>query len=154
MAGQKLIPRRGKRVRKGPVTTLPGQHSVLADPLNLAAAPAKGPAGLTVLGVEFDVLGSIYIDAHVRLEGTIDGEIRCTELDITQAGFVRGRIVAERVTIYGTVVDGSIYANVLILRPGCSVEAEIYHKHLQLETGSYFEGKSRRVEDPTGMAPT
>jgi len=42
---------------------------------------------------------------------------------------------------------------VLILKPGCSVEAEIYHEHLQLDQGSYFDGKSRRVTDPTALAP-
>ena len=122
----------------------------------LADAPASGDpvaGSLIVLGPEVDIAGSVYIDARVRLEGTIDGEIRCTELDVTKTGHVRGRIVAERVTVYGTVVDGSIYANTLILRPGCSVEAEIYHEHLQLEPDSYFDGKSRRVTDPTAMAP-
>ena len=106
-----------------------------------------------LLGPEVDVAGSIYIDGNVRLEGTIDGEIRCTELDVGKQARVRGRIVAERVTVYGTVVAGSIYANVLILRPGCNVEAEIYHEQLQLEQGSYFDGKSRRVTDPTTLAP-
>ena len=147
MAAQKLSPRRPKRVRKVPAMEPAGQGA----PDFAAARPSAG--NVIVLGAEFDVVGSIYIDARVRLEGTIDGEIRCTELDLTKVGHVRGRIVAERVTIYGTVVDGSIYANVLILRPGCSVEAEIYHRHLQLEPDSYFDGKSRRVDDPTGMAP-
>ena len=105
------------------------------------------------IGTEFDVLGSIYIDAHVRLDGTIDGEIRCQELEVSKIGRIRGIIVAERVTVYGTVADGRIYASVLILRPGCSVEAEIYHEHLQLEQGSYFDGKSRRVSDPASLAP-
>ena len=108
---------------------------------------------LIVIGTEFDVSGSIYIDARVRLEGTVEGEIRCTTLDVTREATVRGRIVAENVTIYGTVSAASIYANVLILKPGCSVEGEIYHEHLQLEPGSYFDGKSRRVSNPTALAP-
>jgi len=117
-----------------------------------SADPDTG-AGSLVLGPEFDIAGSACIDARVRLEGLIDGEIRCTELEVAPQGRVRGRIVAERVTIYGTVVDGAIYANVLILKPGCNVEAEIYYEHLQLDQGSYFDGKSRRVDDPTGLAP-
>ena len=140
MAGKRS--NEAKRVRK---------YSVAA--VSDTPPPAASPVREIHVGTEFDVVGSIYIDAHVRLDGSIDGEIRCQELDISKQGRVRGVIVAERVTVYGTVQDGSIYANVLILRPGCTVEAEIYHEHLQLEQGSYFDGKSRRVTDPTALAP-
>lgn len=115
--------------------------------------PGMSGEGVLVLGPEVDIVGSVYVDGIVRLEGSIEGEIRCTALDVTREAEVRGRIVAEAVTVYGTVSAGEIYANVLVLKPGCSVEAEIYHEHLQLEAGSYFDGKSRRVTDPVGMAP-
>jgi len=116
-------------------------------------AKKSSSGGVVVLGPEVDIAGSVYIDAAVRLEGAIDGEIRCTELELTRIGRVRGTIVAERVTVFGEVTNGAIYANELALRPGCRVEAEIYHEHLQLDAGSYFDGKSRRVEDPTALAP-
>jgi cytoskeletal protein CcmA (bactofilin family) len=109
--------------------------------------------GVLVFGPEVDIIGSVYVDGRVRLEGSIDGEIRCTALDVSGQAAVRGRVVAETVTVYGTVAAGEIYATTLVLKPGCSVEAEIYHEHLQLEAGSYFDGKSRRVNDPVGMAP-
>jgi cytoskeletal protein CcmA (bactofilin family) len=137
---------RNNRVRKAVANGGAGSQS----PVSPAPAAAES---YTILTPEFDVVGSIYVDARVRLEGSVDGEIRCTTLDITRQGEVRGTIVAEEVTIYGTVLAGTIYARVLILKPGCSVEAEIYHEHLQLEAGSYFDGKSRRVDDAIGMAP-
>ena len=151
MASRGPAIKRSKRVSKGPLPLADLDILPRAD----AAVPKDPPTprGLTVIGSHIDVVGSIYIDAHVRLEGTIAGEIRCTELDVGRQAHVRGRIVAERVTVHGTVVAGSIYANVLILRPGCKVEAEIFHRHLQLEPGSYFDGKSRRVDDPTSLAP-
>jgi cytoskeletal protein CcmA (bactofilin family) len=135
--------RRGRRVRKVAGMTDAGAVAV-------PEAAAKDEKHVT-LGAEIDVAGSIYVDGVVRLEGTIDGEIRCTAIEVTRDSHVRGRIVAERVTVYGTVSAGSIYANTLVLRPGCHVEAEIYYEELQLEAGSYFDGKSRRVTDPTAM---
>jgi cytoskeletal protein CcmA (bactofilin family) len=113
----------------------------------------KTNSNVLVFGPEVDIIGSVYVDGMVRLEGSIDGEIRCTSLDVSGKAAVRGRVVAESVTVYGTVAAGEIYATTLVLKPGCSVEAEIYHEHLQLEAGSYFDGKSRRVSDPVGMAP-
>ena len=90
--------------------------------------PAVAPVAERVIVItpEIDVVGSICIDARVRLEGVVDGEIRCTTLDVTRDAQVRRQIVAETVTVYGTVTEGSIYARVLVLKPGCSVEGEIY----------------------------
>ena len=130
-----------------------GMSGGVASDKSVRAGTAPTADNLIVITPEFDVIGSICIDARVRLEAIIDGEIRCTALEVTREAQVRGRIVAETVTIYGTVTAGSIYANVLVLKPGCSVEAEIFHEHLQLETGSYFDGKSRRVSNPTSLAP-
>lgn len=113
----------------------------------------RASESVLVFGPEVDIIGSVYVDGVVRLEGSIVGEIRCTSLDVSGTAAVRGRVVAETVTVYGTVAVGEIYATTLVLKPGCSVEAEIYHEHLQLEAGSYFDGKSRRVNDPVGMAP-
>ena len=149
MASREPAMKQARRVRKSRAMTDAGSRELPAAEV----AEAAGGVALLLLGPEVDVVGSIYIDGNVRLEGSIDGEIRCTELDVGSHARVRGRIVAERVTVYGTVAEGSIYANVLILRPGCTVEAEIYHEHLQLENGSYFDGKSRQVTDPTALAP-
>jgi len=139
-----------KRVRKATVMSEAADDSDTQAPPTGASYAADR---LIVLVPEIDVVGSICVDARVRLEGSVDGEIRCTTLDITRNGQVRGQIVAETVIVYGTVTEANIYARVLVLKPGCSVEGAIYHQHLQLEPGSYFDGKSRRVDDPMGMAP-
>ena len=142
MIGRQPAGKSGGRQRK--------RSSMSKAQARAVVTPAAGPL---LLGSEVDIAGSVYIDAAVLLDGVIDGEIRCTELELAVNGRVRGRIVAERVTIYGVVSEGAIYASVLNLRPGCQVEAEIYHEHLQLDQGSYFDGKSRRVTDPTSLAP-
>ena len=36
----------------------------------------------------------------------------------------------------------------IILQSESKVEGDLYHKSLAIEQGAYFEGKSRRVEDP------
>jgi cytoskeletal protein CcmA (bactofilin family) len=48
-------------------------------------------------------------------------------------------------------VQGTIRANNVVFRTGSHVEAEILHRKLTIEQGAYFEGKSRRSEDPTGQ---
>ena len=142
------VVKNSRRVKKRPAH--PGDNS--RPPAEQVTA-SNGSQQTVRLGPEVDIAGSVYIDAAVVLEGFIDGEIRCSELELGAQGKVRGRIVADRVTIFGTVTDGAIYASVLNLRPGCRVEAEIYHEHLQLDQGSYFDGKSRHITDPAALAP-
>lgn len=95
--------------------------------------------------------GSIRYAGNVVLEGTILGDVWCSNLLITERGAVDGAICADAATIMGEA-SGSIYANHVTLKTACSVTAEIFHKILSLENGCYFEGKSRRVANPLHLA--
>ena len=98
------------------------------------------------------IVGSLFYDGQIQVEGTIDGEVRCSALQITERGAVEGLIVAESVDVRGEA-NGSIYAEKLVLRTTCSVEGEVYHHNLVLEDGCLFEGKSRRHANPVKLAP-
>ncbi len=98
------------------------------------------------------MIGSLFFDGQVRVDGVIDGEVRCNALEITERGAVEGLIVAESVDVLGEA-SGTIYAHKLVLRTACTVEGEIYHHNLVLENGCYFEGKSRRHTNPLQLAP-
>jgi cytoskeletal protein CcmA (bactofilin family) len=111
--------------------------------------PARGSL---VISRGVTIVGSVYYDGQIQVEGAIDGEVRCNALQITDRGAVKGLIVAERVDVLGEA-NGSIYANKLVLGAACAVEGEIYHHNLVLEDGCYFEGKSRRHTNPLGLAP-
>ncbi len=99
-----------------------------------------------------NIVGSLSVEGDVLVEGTIDGDVRCGALKITERGAVEGLIVADRVVILGEF-KGQIYATDLLLGAGCSVEGQIFHNKLVVEEGCYFEGKSRRHGDPLGIAP-
>ena len=94
--------------------------------------------------------GSIEYPGNVVVGGTILGDVRCTNILITERGAVEGTICANSATIMGDA-SGSIYANQVTLKAACSVTAEIFCKQLSLENGCYFEGKSRRVANPLSL---
>jgi len=79
------------------------------------------------------------------------GDVRCTSVVIAESGVVDGCVAADSVTVLGEV-SGEIFANHLTLKKASSVAADIFHKHLALEDGCYFEGKSRRHADPLQLA--
>lgn len=90
------------------------------------------------------LMGSLVFSGEVELFGTVTGDVYCKTLQITERGSVDGDIVAERVVVRGEVV-GTIKAAEIVLKTACSVEGQIFHQHLVLEDGCYFEGKSRRA---------
>ena len=117
------------------------------------APPGATPARKSTLSIGSDVtiVGSIQFDGPIEIEGTVQGDIRCAAVSVSRYGTVMGTIVADDVTVEGGV-NGSIYANKLVLKPDCDVEGEIYHRELSLEQGSYFDGKSRPHKDPLSLA--
>ena len=104
------------------------------------------------IGAHTSIVGALHFDGNIQLEGAVQGEVRCNSLTISECGRVDGLIVADAVTVAGEV-DGSIYANTIVLRSTCEVEGEINHSELNLEPGCYFEGKSRRFANPLKKVP-
>jgi cytoskeletal protein CcmA (bactofilin family) len=111
--------------------------------------PSQAHANSEVLVINRRVMiaGSLSFDGEVVLGGRIEGDVRCKSLEVGERGSVDGDIVAERVVVLGEIV-GCIHANEIVLRTACSVSGEIYHRHLVLEDGCFFEGQSRRDADP------
>jgi cytoskeletal protein CcmA (bactofilin family) len=60
---------------------------------------------------------------------------------------VTGGIAAEDVVVRGHVV-GSIRGVRITLQAQSQVEGDIIHQSLAIEQGAYFEGKSRRSDNP------
>jgi cytoskeletal protein CcmA (bactofilin family) len=115
-------------------------------------ARARSDSGTVMINQRCAIVGSLTLQGDLYIEGTVDGEVWCTELQIAERGAVDGLIVAERVVVLGEF-KGQIYAGELVLGAGCSVEGQIYHNKLVVEAGCFFEGKSRRHPDPLQLAP-
>lgn len=115
----------------------------------VAARPAKGSL---VINRGITIVGSLSLKGEVLIEGSVDGEVHCTSLQIAERGIVEGLVVAQKVLVLGEFL-GEIYAEELVLGAACAVEGHIYHRKLVLEKGCYFEGKSRCYTHPLAQAP-
>ncbi len=116
-----------------------------------SGAPARPSKGL-LISRGITIVGSLSMQGEVVIEGTVDGEVRCTRVQISERGVVDGLIVADRVVVLGEFV-GAIYAKEILLGAACAVEGHIFHRKLVLEEGCYFEGKSRCYTNPLAHAP-
>lgn len=88
--------------------------------------------------------GAIEYPGSLVIAGTVEGDVVCKDLTITERGVVNGSVRAETVTVLGEI-NGEVFANVLTLKAASTVTGDIFHNQLVLEDGCFFEGKSRRM---------
>ena len=127
-----------------------------------AATPARGAddmtdkladgAGPSVIGRDLIITGNLVSKGEVRVEGTIQGDVHCNSLVVGDNAHVNGGITAQEVLVRGKVT-GSIRATTISLASSSHMEGDVLHKALAIEQGAFFEGKSRRSEDPLSQAP-
>jgi cytoskeletal protein CcmA (bactofilin family) len=79
---------------------------------------------------------------------TITGNVTSKLGDKSQ---VSGGVVAEDIVVRGHLV-GSIKGLRVTLQAPSHVEGDIFHQNLAMEQGAYFEGKSRRSDNPLAEA--
>lgn len=107
----------------------------------------------SVIGPDLIITGNLTSKGEMQIDGEVQGDIRATNLIVGERARITGTIVADEAIIRGHVL-GSIRSKRVMLQSSSHVEGDVYHQSLAIEQGAYFEGKSRRSEDPlAGAAP-
>ncbi len=106
-----------------------------------------------VFGKDCRLMGCLDVAGDLHLHGTLDGEVRAHRVIIAPSARIAGTIIAREAIINGRVADGYVFAERIELGAGCNVTAELHYTALNIQPGSYFEGKSRRSENPRALAP-
>ena len=160
---QKPITKTTSKAVGGP--TQPAGSGPLSSPM--PAAPSMGMAPKTamatpayradrmapsIIGEDLTVTGNVLSKGEVQVDGQIQGDVHCSSLIVGEKAQITGGIVAEDVVVRGQVM-GSIRGVRVTLQSSSHVEGDIFHQSLAIEQGAFFEGKSRRTEDPIASAP-
>ena len=106
---------------------------------------ANGSA--SIIGADLVIKGNLDCKGEVQIDGQVEGDIRAQRIVVGERAQTTGNLVAESVEISGNV-QGSIRGNAVTFRSSGRVEADVFHKTLSIEQGAFFEGKSRRSDDP------
>lgn len=118
-----------------------------APPRQSAASTGRGPS---VIGPDLLIVGNLHSKGEVHIEGEIQGDLQAGRLIIGQNARVTGSLIAEDIVVQGTV-NGSVRGLRVALHGSSKVEGDVYHQSLAIEQGAYFEGKSRRAENPLAV---
>src|SRR5215510_7343842 len=112
--------------------------------------PTTRAGTASCIGSDMSIVGKIECNGPAQIFGRIEGELRASDLLISDGAQVEGNIIAQSVTICGHV-KGTIRAVRVKLQNGGAVEGDIFHRSLSIDENSLFEGSSRRVENPTEL---
>ena len=120
-----------------------------------AGTPSRPGGGLrtgekmspSVIGTDLTIVGNLISKGEVQIDGSVQGDLHGTHIVVGEKAQITGGIVADDVIVRGTV-EGSIRGLRVTLQSSSHVEGDIYHQSLAIEQGAFFEGKSRRAEDP------
>ncbi|MFP3920908.1 MAG: polymer-forming cytoskeletal protein [Dichotomicrobium sp.] len=129
----------------GPQQGQPGQ----ARNANAKTGDRVAPS---IIGEDLAITGNVISKGEVQVDGQIEGDVHCASLIVGEKAEITGGIVAEDVVVRGRVM-GSIRGVRVTLQASSHVEGDVFHKSLAIEQGAFFEGKSRRAEDPIATAP-
>jgi cytoskeletal protein CcmA (bactofilin family) len=126
-----------------------------------AAARPPMPAGGAVQGAQSVIGNNLSIDGQnitirckgsLKIDGTIQADVHSKQLEVGREAMINGSIAADTVSVFGRVNGAILGANV-VLHASAQVEGDIHSQFLTVEQGAAFDGRSRRVTDPTEIAP-
>ena len=109
--------------------------------------PSAGKMVPSIIGEDLTITGNVTSKGEIQVDGEIQGDIHCSSLLLGDKSHVKGEVVAEDIVVRGHLV-GSIKGLRITLQAPSHVEGDIFHQSLAIEQGAYFEGKSRRSDNP------
>lgn len=104
--------------------------------------------GPSVIGADLLITGNLISRGEVQIEGEVQGDIHATNIVVGDSARITGGIVADEVVVRGHVM-GTVRGKRVLLQNSSHVEGDVFHQTLAIEQGAFFEGKSRRTQDPT-----
>ncbi len=132
--------------------TIDQKHTNKIVQLSIAELQGTGTATMvpSIIGTDLSITGNVISKGEIQVEGEIQGDIHCSSLIVGEQAQINGGVKAEDVVVRGKVM-GSVRGLRVSLQSSSYVEGDIYHQSLSIEQGAFFEGKSRRSDDPLSV---
>jgi cytoskeletal protein CcmA (bactofilin family) len=130
-----------------PIQSAPMSSMQRSSPMATAASTNSSNSVASVIGTDLNVIGNLQSKGEIQIEGQVQGDLLASRIVIGPNAKITGGLVADDIVVHGTV-QGSIRGLRVTLQSNSRVEGDVFHQSLAIEQGAYFEGKSRRSENP------
>lgn len=118
-------------------------------PATLPSMPADPPRSFIAVGLE--VTGNLVSQGHLTIAGQVTGDIKGSHVVVGEHARITGSIIADEIEVNGHVM-GSLRGKRVLLLATSHMEGDIFYTKLAIQQGAYFEGQSRRSENPIATA--
>ncbi|MEQ9490603.1 MAG: polymer-forming cytoskeletal protein [Alphaproteobacteria bacterium] len=98
----------------------------------------------SLIGTDMKIDGNITVEGHVRLDGTLVGDLKGKTIVIGPKGELRGTVSADELTVEGAVF-GSIDARSVTLKRSARVFGDVQHEVIEVDAGAEIEGQYSRT---------
>lgn len=115
-------------------------------PARAAATPQRSTVHSTI-GPDVTIIGDLISKGELQIDGEVQGDLHGTHIVVGENARISGGVTGEEVVIRGQV-SGSVRGRKVMLQSSSHVEGDIHHQSFSIEQGAFFEGKSRRSDDP------
>lgn len=97
----------------------------------------------SVVGADLRIVGALVTKGRVQIDGVVDGDIHCGELEIGANGAVNGDVSADIVRLEGRI-NGKVTANSVFLMRTAHMLGDVHHANLSIEAGAIVDGNYRQ----------
>jgi cytoskeletal protein CcmA (bactofilin family) len=122
-------------------------HRSVVEQTVARPGPTVKAGTASCIGAGMSIVGKIECNGPAQVFGRIEGELRASELLISDGAQIEGSVIAQDLTVRGRI-KGTVRAVRVKLQEKGTVEGDIFHRSLSIDENSLFEGTSRRVENP------
>ena len=128
-------------------TPPPRPREQTAAPQQSTSARTLDRAVPSMIGADVTILGNLVSSGELQIDGEVQGDLHGSHIVVGEKARIDGGVVGEEVVIRGQV-NGSVRGRKVMLQASSHVEGDVHHQTFAIEQGAFFEGKSRRSEDP------
>ncbi|HEX8526814.1 bactofilin family protein [Allosphingosinicella sp.] len=114
--------------------------------------PRRGGGVVSVIGGDAVISGDIEAADGLKIDGRIQGDVRCGSLDQGAEGTIAGNIVADEARLAG-LVDGTVSVKTLVLEASARITGDVTYETLTIASGARVEGRFAHRDSGAGLTP-
>lgn len=133
--------------RQAPLQKTTRQYFLDAMNMGRQGFEMKSKKGPSVFSEDVRVIGTIASDGPVEIFGQVEGDVRAGSLTVGERASVIGQVIAQRVVVRGRI-EGKLRARDVQLAATGSVQGDIVHATLEIQSGAVFDGHCQRDAEP------
>lgn len=119
----------------------------------MGGSSSKSGAHLSVIGPDVRIVGDIFTQGEMQIDGQVEGDITCQKLVVGDGACIKGAVSAETVQVHGEL-HGRITATTVAIAKSAKVIGDITHQILEIEAGADVEGHIARNSNNTDAGKT